>query len=106
MLNQLKFCQQCGSSLVIEQIDDRLRHMCSKCRLPVYLDPKLATVALVSTKFDVLMVKRNIGPGKGLWALPGGYVDRGETVESAVEREVREETGLSVSVGELVGVYS
>ncbi|MFI0463558.1 NUDIX domain-containing protein [Saccharopolyspora sp. 5N102] len=51
----------------------------------------------------LLLVKRAHEPGKGKWSLPGGRVEPGETDHSAVQREVREETGLSVTVGELVG---
>lgn len=51
----------------------------------------------------VLIQRRNPPPG---WALPGGFVDVGETVEQAAVREVREETGLEVRLGELLGVYS
>ncbi|KAA5837149.1 NUDIX domain-containing protein [Saccharopolyspora hirsuta] len=51
----------------------------------------------------LLLVKRAHEPGSGKWSLPGGRVEHGETDHSAVRREVREETGLSVTVGELVG---
>ncbi|MGP4019199.1 NUDIX hydrolase [Saccharopolyspora sp. 5N708] len=51
----------------------------------------------------LLLVKRAHEPGKGKWSLPGGRVEQGETDHSAVQREVLEETGLSVTVGELVG---
>jgi 8-oxo-dGTP diphosphatase len=53
-----------------------------------------------------LLGKRNYEPGKGLLSFFGGYVDRGEQLEEAVRREVREETGLAVHVGPLIGVYS
>ncbi|MCI2417744.1 NUDIX domain-containing protein [Saccharopolyspora sp. K220] len=51
----------------------------------------------------LLLVKRAHEPGKGKWSLPGGRVEQGETDHSAVQREVLEETGLSVVVGELLG---
>lgn len=52
----------------------------------------------------VVLVRRGHPPPGH--ALPGGYVDIGETVEHAARREAREETGLDVSLGELLGVYS
>jgi 8-oxo-dGTP diphosphatase len=51
----------------------------------------------------LLLVKRAHEPEKGKWSLPGGRVEHGETDHSAVQREVFEETGLSVTVGALVG---
>lgn len=51
----------------------------------------------------LLLIKRGHEPGKGLWSLPGGRVEAGETDEQAVAREVREETGLTVAVGQLAG---
>ena len=51
----------------------------------------------------LLLVKRAHDPGRGKWSLPGGRVEPGETDHMAVVREVREETGLSVTVGEHIG---
>ena len=53
----------------------------------------------------VLLVRRGRPPQKGLWSIPGGGVELGETLEKAVEREVREECGLGVRVIELVEVF-
>ncbi|MET8760930.1 NUDIX hydrolase [Lentzea sp. NPDC004782] len=51
----------------------------------------------------LLLVRRANPPGEGMWSIPGGRVEPGETDEAAVTREVAEETGLSVTVGRLVG---
>jgi 8-oxo-dGTP diphosphatase len=54
----------------------------------------------------VLLIRRKNEPFKGVYALPGGFVDIGETVEEACRREVLEETGLAVGALRLFGVYS
>ena len=54
----------------------------------------------------VLMIKRATNPDAGKYALPGGYLDKGESAEVAVTREVREETGLEVEVVGLIGIRS
>lgn len=58
--------------------------------------PVLAASALVINDYSVLLVKRKYDPYAGLWALPGGHVEPGETTEDAVKREVHEETGITL----------
>ncbi|HID29211.1 MAG TPA: NUDIX domain-containing protein [Desulfobacterales bacterium] len=58
--------------------------------------PQVAVGAIVMRDNKVLLVKRSQPPGKGLWAVPGGRVELGETLQEAAEREVREETGITV----------
>lgn len=53
----------------------------------------------------LLMVRRGREPAKGLWSVPGGKVERGEYLSVALEREVKEETGLNVVAGELAGFF-
>ena len=69
------------------------------------MTPAVAVGALV---FDgdgrVLLVERGNPPGAGLWSVPGGRLETGETLAQAVAREVREETGLVVEVGALACV--
>jgi ADP-ribose pyrophosphatase YjhB (NUDIX family) len=68
-------------------------------------DATVRCVGAVITRPDgrLLLIKRGNEPGRGLWSLPGGRVEPGESDEAAVAREVAEETGLVVTVGELAG---
>jgi 8-oxo-dGTP diphosphatase len=66
--------------------------------------PQIAVGAIVIHDDALLMVQRANDPGKGLWSLPGGRVEHGEFLADALRREVKEETGLEVEVGELAGI--
>ena len=64
----------------------------------------LAVGAIVIRNDALLMIRRGREPNRGLWSIPGGRVEHGEYLADAVRREVREETGLEVEVGDLVGI--
>jgi len=75
--------------------------------MPVPATPILTVDALiVDPQRGVLLIRRARDPFAGCWALPGGFVEVGETVEAACAREAKEETGLIVEPVELLGVYS
>lgn len=69
--------------------------------------PFLTVDAIIKCDINsIILVKRKNSPYKGFWALPGGFVEYGETVESAVLREIMEETGLEIRLRNILGVYS
>lgn len=102
-----RYCAACGSPTEERAVEGSLRPVCTTCGQVVYLDPKLAVAVLIARDGRLLLGKR--GPGAreaGKWSFPAGFVERGEGVERAAAREAREETGLDVVVGDLVGLYS
>jgi len=68
--------------------------------------PWIAVGVIVMRDGKVLLVQRGKDPGRGLWAVPGGMVELGESSRAAAAREAKEETGLDVELTELLGVYS
>jgi 8-oxo-dGTP diphosphatase len=66
---------------------------------------KTSTAIIPFPDEKILLIKRNTLPFKGYWALPGGRMDPGENVEQTIVREVKEETGLDVSILKRVGEY-
>ncbi len=106
MQEKTNFCQRCGGALAQKEIEGRAHHYCPACGFVVFVDPKVAAAVLVEVDGRLVLVRRGIEPAMGRWAFPSGYVDRGEALEEAAAREVREETGLEVRVTRLVGVYS
>jgi 8-oxo-dGTP diphosphatase len=71
-----------------------------------YKSPSLAVDGVIIKEDRILLIKRKNEPYKDKWAIPGGFVEYGETTENAVLREIKEETGLEAVIDRLVGVYS
>jgi 8-oxo-dGTP diphosphatase len=75
--------------------------------MPMPATPALATDCVVRDHAGrILLIRRKYEPFKGAYALPGGFVEIGETVEDACRRELDEETGVKAAALELIGVYS
>ncbi len=68
--------------------------------------PLLAADALILFDGGIVLIRRTNSPYQGFYALPGGFVEVGETVEDAAKREAKEETGLDITLLKLIGVYS
>jgi 8-oxo-dGTP diphosphatase len=104
----IRFCPLCATSLSREAVppDQREQAVCPRCRFVFYLNPKVVAGTIPEQDGCVLLTRRAINPGHGLWTFPGGFVDFGETVTDAALRETFEETGLRVDLGGLLNVYS
>ncbi|WP_404308618.1 NUDIX hydrolase [Neorhodopirellula lusitana] len=90
-----RFCPRCGHE---SETVGKIPFRCSECHFSFFFGPVAAVGGLVvNSRNELLLVRRAKDPGKGKWGLPGGFVDRGETVEDALAREVMEETSLVVS---------
>jgi ADP-ribose pyrophosphatase YjhB (NUDIX family) len=86
--------------------DHREQAVCTACGFIFYLNPKVVGATVPEMDGRVLLTRRSIDPGRGLWTFPGGFVDFGETVTDAAVRETYEETGLKVDLTGLLDVYS
>lgn len=104
----IRFCPLCGAPLTVEAVppDQREQKVCSRCRFVFYLNPKVVAATIPELDGAVLLTRRLINPGRGLWTFPGGFVDFGETVTDAAVRETLEETGLKVDLTGLLNVYT
>ncbi len=98
-----EFCPRCGTKN--EQVGS-VPFRCGDCGFSHFFGPVAAVGALVANDKDqLLLVRRAREPGRGRWGLPGGFVDRFETAEAAIAREVLEETNLQVIRTEFLITY-
>jgi 8-oxo-dGTP diphosphatase len=105
----LNFCSRCGAALRLGPLpaEDRDRLACEACGYITYVNPRLVVTTLpVTDAGEVMLLRRGIEPGRGLWAQPGGFMEIDETVYEGAIRETLEETGLLVEPGEIVGLYT
>jgi ADP-ribose pyrophosphatase YjhB (NUDIX family) len=105
----LNFCSSCGGPLESGLIDGehRERLSCAACGHIAYVNPRLVVTTLpITPAGDLVLLRRGIEPGRGLWAQPGGFLEVDETVHQAAIRETYEETGLLVEPGDFIGLYT
>jgi 8-oxo-dGTP diphosphatase len=99
------FCVYCGSLLVIKVIEGRELEACPNDDFVLWRDPKVAAAIVVEAEGGIVLGRRAIEPGYGLWCLPGGFVNDDESPAEAVARECREEIGAEVEVDSVLDVY-
>jgi len=98
------FCPLCGKPLHKSIIADRLRSSCSNCSYVDWGNFSLGVGGVLWHNDKVLLVKRGHNPGKGMWTIPGGYVDQEESIGEAVIREIQEETGIIAKPLSIIGL--
>ncbi len=107
MKSIFKFCPICKHSLRKTHVDGRKRLICQKCGWIHYENPLPVAVCVATDgKNRILIAKRNLKPCINKWALPGGFIESGESSEEACLRELQEETGLKGKIERLIGVYA
>ena len=99
------FCPACGSPTQSMMRHGRMRPVCPSCGNVVFFDPKVAAIAFIKQDKELLLVQRDVDPGRGLWSLAGGFVEVGEHPQDSLKREILEETGLGIHIDHLLDVF-
>ncbi|MGD9164972.1 MAG: NUDIX hydrolase, partial [Chromatiales bacterium] len=89
----MKYCSQCGDKveIFIPEGDDRPRHVCPTCGTIHYQNPKVVVGTIPVWEDRVLLCRRAIEPRYGLWTVPAGFMENGETSQQGAARETLEE---------------
>ena len=96
----MNFCSQCGArvELRIPEGDTHARHVCAVCGNIHYSNPKLVVGCIAEWNGSLLMCRRAIEPRRGLWTLPAGFMENGESTPQAAMRETLEEANADVQI--------
>jgi len=100
----IAYCSSCGSKTQTRLVAKQPLSACPQCDRIFFRNPKVVVTALIENAGRVLLVLRDIEPGRGLWGLPGGYVDWNEHPQDALIRECMEEVRIRVEPLELLAV--
>jgi NAD+ diphosphatase len=97
-------CPRCAAPRSNEP--DAIRFVCATCGFVYYYNVVVSSsVLIVAPDSAILFIRRARDPGKNKLALPGGFIDRGETAEAAAMREVREEAGVKLESVDFLGSF-
>ena len=94
-LIQFRFCPRCGSQGPADRGDSAVG--CSACGYVYYHSAVAAVVGIVEYRDRIVVTRRANEPHKGMWAIPGGFVEHGESLEAALARELKEELNLEIA---------
>jgi ADP-ribose pyrophosphatase YjhB (NUDIX family) len=102
------YCERCATALERRPSGgpDPDRLACPSCGFVAYGNPSPTVQAWIERDGRFLALRRNQDPERGRWNMPGGFVEPGESGPEAIRREVREETGLEIEVGAVIGVFA
>jgi ADP-ribose pyrophosphatase YjhB (NUDIX family) len=104
----MNYCSLCGNTVAqkVPEGDNRPRYVCTECAAIHYENPRVITGCLPIYNDQVLLCKRAIEPRLGLWTLPAGFLENGETSADGAMRETMEEANARVTVEELYMLFS
>lgn len=101
----MNYCPRCATALEDKFVYERVRRVCPSCDFIFFREPKVAAGALIEQDGKLVLIRRSVDPQSGHWALPAGYVEYDEGPVTAAIRECREETGLSIRITGLFGIF-
>ena len=98
MSSEIKYCCQCAAELSNSVVpgDTHKRMFCRQCGYVAYENPKILVTCFATWGDQLVWMKRATNPQKGAWAIPSGFMEKGETPEEAAARELWEETGARI----------
>jgi len=99
----MKYCSLCGNEVRVgvPEGDNRQRYICDHCSTVHYSNPKVVAGCIAHWGDKVLMCRRAIAPRQGLWTVPAGFMENGETTYEGAVRETLEEANARVAVDDL-----
>jgi 8-oxo-dGTP diphosphatase len=100
------FCPHCGNKVTLKPEGEITRRYCNQCKVYFYENPLPVVSCIHCTGKSILLVKRGNKPFQGSWCLPTGFAEIGESIEEAALRELREESGITGKIINLVDVDS
>jgi len=104
----MKFCSNCGApvTLRVPPGDSLPRHVCDACHAIHYQNPRMVVGCIVEWEDRILLCRRGIEPRHGMWTVPAGYLENGETTSQGAIRETLEEANARVEIGPLYALYN
>ncbi|MBX3661225.1 MAG: NUDIX hydrolase [Burkholderiales bacterium] len=104
----MKFCSNCGAAVAhrIPAGDTLPRHVCDACGTIHYQNPKMIVGCIAEWEDRILLCRRAIEPRHGLWTVPAGFMENGETTAQGAARETLEEANARVEIGPLYAMYN